>query len=413
MGNAAVLSLTNVYARKRPNYLLRVFTIFSALSVVTILLLAGLGIYRIYHNHIISDAENDAVNIGYAIFEQEKDMLISYDSNSNAAIFVADKDFPVLDDRMKKYLHPMNMFKIKFFSKDKKIIYSTDHSIIGKVDDKNTTLSRALKGEVVSKIVKKGSVMDLAGEKRYDVDVVETYFPIIDKKHEIIGSFEVYIDVTRSYQQIKKVLLSSLSVLSIVLLFVFGFLFVLMRRLTDQLSTAQNELENIAVTDGLTKIYNRGHLIVRAEEEFLKTKRLIEKGMVSTFCGLIMFDVDHFKKINDRYGHPVGDEVLKEVSARLRNSLRKYDILGRYGGEEFLVILPNTSFEDTRVVAERIWRTIRERPFVIADLSINVTASMGIACFDGADNDLNHVLKRADDGLYKAKNEGRDMIAWI
>jgi diguanylate cyclase (GGDEF)-like protein len=190
-------------------------------------------------------------------------------------------------------------------------------------------------------------------------------------------------------------------------------MFVLMRRLTDQLSTAQNELENIAVTDGLTKIYNRGHLIVRAEEEFLKTKRLIEKGMVSTFCGLIMFDVDHFKKINDRYGHPVGDEVLKEVSARLRNSLRKYDILGRYGGEEFLVILPNTSFEDTRVVAERIWRTIRERPFVIADLSINVTASMGIACFDGADNDLDHVLKRADDGLYKAKNEGRDMIAWI
>lgn len=392
------------HARKHPARVLKLFTIFSTVSILSILLLVGLGIYRIYYHYIIRDAENNAMRIAYTIFEQERDRLISADQQGNTSLFVKKDDFAVLDERMKRYLQPLNMFKIKFFSTGKEIVYSTDQSIIGKTDDKNVTLDRALKGEVVSKIVKKGSVLDLAGEKRYDVDVVETYLPIIDKDHDIVGSFEVYIDVTRSYSEIRKVVTASVSVLSVVLVLVFSVLFFLMARLTRQLAKTQNELQVMAITDGLTKIYNRRYLISRADEEFDKVLRKKVAGL-----GFIMVDIDHFKNINDTYGHPVGDEVLTGVAGRIRKTIRKYDMAGRYGGEEFLIILPNADFEDVKAGADRIWKAIREKSFD----QCKVTVSLGIACTNGTDKDVNAVIKRADEGLYKAKNNGRDQVSWV
>ncbi|MBF0327946.1 MAG: GGDEF domain-containing protein [Nitrospirae bacterium] len=389
------------HVKKNPKYVLKLFTLFSIFSIATILLLVGIGLYKINYDYIIRNAEDNAIRIAYTIFDQERKYLLSTDASGKATIHVKEEAFAMLDDRMKKYLHPLNMFKIKFFSTDTKIVYSTDHSIIGKTDKTNQALAKALRGQTDSKIVQKGSVLDLAGEKRYEVDVVETYLPIIDDNHDIVGSFEVYIDVTHSYQEIRKVVTYSVVVLSVVLVFVFGVLYFLMSRITGQLSKTQEELHLMAITDGLTKLYNRRYMILRVEEEFDRVTRKKVPSM-----GLIMADIDYFKKINDNYGHLTGDEVLKEVAHRIKTSVRKYDMVGRYGGEEFLILLPNSSIEETKLVAERIWNAVREKSVG----QCKVTLSLGATCTVG-NEELNSAINRADEGLYKSKQAGRDRIS--
>ncbi|TAN41748.1 MAG: diguanylate cyclase [Nitrospirae bacterium] len=391
------------HVKKNPQYVLKLFTVFSLLSIAIILLLVGTGLYKINYDYIIRNAEDNAMRIAYTIFEQERKYLLSKDAAGKSGIHVKADDFTVLDDRMKKYLHPLNMFKIKFYNIDNKIAYSTDHSIIGKSDHGNLMLAKALKGQTASKIVKKGSVLDLAGEKKYGVDVVETYLPIIDDNHDIVGSFEVYIDVTHSYQEIRKVVTSSVVVLSVVLVFVFGVLYFLMSRITRQLSKTQEELHLMAITDGLTKLYNRRYMILRVEEEFDRVTRKKVPSM-----GLIMADIDYFKKINDTYGHLTGDEVLKEVAHRIRTSVRKYDMVGRYGGEEFLILLPNSSIDETKIVAERIWNAVREKNVD----QCKITISLGATCTAG-NEELNSAINRADEGLYKSKQAGRDRISVV
>ena len=128
-----------------------------------------------------------------------------------------------------------------------------------------------------------------------------------------------------------------------------------------------------------------------------------------------MIDIDNFKSVNDTYGHLVGDKILREVSDILRNSIRTYDIAGRYGGEEFLVVLPDTDFEDALLLAERIRTSIKAKPLEKSDQTpaITPTISLGIASMRNTDISIDNMIKRADDGLYAAKNSGRDRVAWV
>lgn len=173
-------------------------------------------------------------------------------------------------------------------------------------------------------------------------------------------------------------------------------------RLVDRLSKAQQVIRKMAITDELTGLYNRGYLMSRFEEEFKRAKRLQRD------LGCIMLDIDKFKDVNDTYGHLTGDEVLKEISTRLNKSVRIYDIPGRYGGEEFLVVLPDTNFEDTKSFAERIRTHIKEKPIA----NIKLTISLGITSMKADDESVDDIIKRADEGLYKAKNSGRDRTEW-
>ncbi|MCX7747891.1 MAG: diguanylate cyclase [Clostridia bacterium] len=174
--------------------------------------------------------------------------------------------------------------------------------------------------------------------------------------------------------------------------------------------TEKNEiLQQIAITDGLTGLYNKSYIISRASNEILRASRF--KEMIS----FIMIDIDHFKKINDTYGHLTGDLVLKEVSKQLKNSVRDIDILARYGGEEFLVICPNTDTKGAKVLAERIRRNVERISLKLNSDSINITASIGVKnavptqpakpeqlalCFIGD----------ADIALYAAKANGRNRV---
>jgi diguanylate cyclase (GGDEF)-like protein len=395
-------------AVRSPARLLRVFTLISLVSFVSIISLAGAGVYFIYRSHIIGDAEENAVRIGRAIFEQEQGFLLAADSDGRQTIGVSPQAFLPLDGRMRSYLRPLNIMKVKFFDRSRKIVYSTDHSLIGKIDGDNTDLVRALQGGVVSKIVKKGTMLDLAGEKRYDVDVVETYFPIVGGGQEPIGAFEIYVDVSQAFGHIMRVSFLSLAILSAVMLAVFGSLLLLMRRLTMQLSSAQSELERTAITDGLTGLFNRAHIMKRAGDELVRMTHAGGRRKGSDSMGFIMFDIDDFKRVNDEFGHFAGDCVLKETAARTLQVLRPYDFVGRYGGEEFLVVLPHTGCDETYTVSERIRRKLRETPMSAPGVACRVTASFGIACTTGEEAELADILRRADKGLYRAKRAGKD-----
>jgi diguanylate cyclase (GGDEF)-like protein len=127
-------------------------------------------------------------------------------------------------------------------------------------------------------------------------------------------------------------------------------------------------------------------------------------------CAVVMVDIDHFKRVNDTYGHPFGDEVLRRVAGILGKAVRKGDAAGRYGGEEFALYLHMTDPEHAREVAERFRRMIRQTRFLRDGREVTVTASFGVACSPVHGVEAEELLKRADEALYLSKNRGRDRV---
>ncbi|TAL04067.1 MAG: diguanylate cyclase [Porticoccaceae bacterium] len=171
-----------------------------------------------------------------------------------------------------------------------------------------------------------------------------------------------------------------------------------------RLNEANQRLEILSQRDGLTGLYNRRYWQERLEEEFGRAQRY---GAVFS---LVLFDLDHFKQINDRYGHPGGDEVLRAVARRLPPLLRTTDLAGRYGGEEFAVLLTNTMQAGALVVAERIREAMRSEEVQFSDHEISFTASIGVVQFDPECSSASELIARADRALYAAKRGGRDLV---
>jgi diguanylate cyclase (GGDEF)-like protein len=160
------------------------------------------------------------------------------------------------------------------------------------------------------------------------------------------------------------------------------------------------DLRETALQDFLTLICNRRAIHQRLEQQFAQFQRY------HSVCSLIFVDIDHFKAVNDTYGHETGDKVLQTVAMLLKNKLRKTDALGRWGGEEFLILLPNTPVEKALKVAEKLRKEIaREK---IAD--IHCTVSLGVKMFDENDHSLDEAIKRVDNALYEAKKRGRNCV---
>jgi diguanylate cyclase (GGDEF)-like protein len=175
-------------------------------------------------------------------------------------------------------------------------------------------------------------------------------------------------------------------------------------RLVINLDVAQLSLKKLASTDELTDLKNRRHIMKRLDEEYQRACRL------EAPLSLIMLDIDHFKKINDSFGHPFGDQVLKCVADRMKETLRSYDILGRIGGEEFLIVSPGTTEAEAIVLAERVRSNIGNSSIVEGDKEVSITVCAGVALLSEADDSAEMLLKRADKALYKAKQEGRNRV---
>lgn len=166
------------------------------------------------------------------------------------------------------------------------------------------------------------------------------------------------------------------------------------------------KLEHLSRTDGLTGLLNRRALMERLENEIRRTQRY------SRTLSLILCDIDQFKEVNDSYGHSVGDEVLRRTARTLSDSLRKADVIGRYGGDEFMIILPETSVHHAAALGRKLCRTVSAASQK-ADSGepIRITLSFGVASFWGADVTMENIIKMADDALYSSKRQGRNRVS--
>lgn len=169
-----------------------------------------------------------------------------------------------------------------------------------------------------------------------------------------------------------------------------------------------NKVKKLAITDSLTGIYNHGFLYECLCKEYARTERY------RLPLSFLMIDVDHFKKINDTYGHPVGDDVLHKLSLIFKNNIRSCDTLGRYGGEEFSIILPEAKMEDGVNLAERMRKEVEQHNFGGADRTIRCTVSIGISSYpDLGVKNVEDLIQKADKALYHAKAEGRNRVCIV
>ena len=222
---------------------------------------------------------------------------------------------------------------------------------------------------------------------RGDADVYEAEYRIKTKD----GDYKWYYDrgkVTEYSEEGKPVFLAGI---------VFDI--TKQREMEKTLKEKNTELRELSYTDSLTKIYNH-RAVMEGLETYIK-----EHSKSGDPLSIILFDIDDFKKVNDTLGHPEGDEVLKKIASIMHGNLRENDMVGRYGGEEFLVVLHMTSRETARKIGNRIREVVFE---TYEDQEVPITLSGGLATYDG--DSLRSFIKRADDKLYEAKRAGKNRI---
>jgi diguanylate cyclase (GGDEF)-like protein len=174
-----------------------------------------------------------------------------------------------------------------------------------------------------------------------------------------------------------------------------------------ELLAAREKLRVQATRDSLTLVWNRPSILEILDRELERSVREMRP------IGLVMFDLDHFKEVNDTHGHLAGDVVLRETASRISGALRKYDSFGRYGGEEFLIVLPGCDERSTRAQAERTRQVLESEPIDLDGVTVRVTASFGATTFlPGTCSTARELIRTADDALYQAKSEGRNRVVF-
>jgi diguanylate cyclase (GGDEF)-like protein len=179
-----------------------------------------------------------------------------------------------------------------------------------------------------------------------------------------------------------------------------------LKLLQDELREMNTQLEALAVTDVLTGLSNRRRLMTRLDEEVARARRY------KTPLSVVMIDIDHFKQVNDTYGHAMGDEVLRNIGTMLKANVRNTDLAARYGGEELTLVLPHTDLAAAVQVAENLRQKFANIEHILDGATLNKTASMGVAARDGETDmpDAENLLKLADEALYRAKQNGRNRV---
>lgn len=226
---------------------------------------------------------------------------------------------------------------------------------------------------------------------------------------QLRGGISVSFDITKIADSLTKANMIILGLAVFLATLLIGIIYFFILRLMQKLKKAMHCIEEMAVTDDLTGLHNRRHLFRRLSEEHL---RAIRHGAP---LACIMADIDFFKKINDKHGHQSGDAVLRDVAEILKAASRQSDVAGRYGGEEFLIVLPETTLEGAKAAAEKIRTQVEKHAFKSLDgQTIPVTLSLGCAALGTGAGDappsVEAFLSLADRNLYRAKSKGRNRV---
>ena len=224
------------------------------------------------------------------------------------------------------------------------------------------------------------------------------------KVGSIVGAVSISIQVDTILREARtsKILLIVAAILVLVLL--IGISYFLTWRMVEKLDSVQRRYAALISTDELTRLRNRRYVLRRLEEDRERADRL------GVPLSLLLIDLDHFKQVNDTFGHPFGDQVLRRVSARMKSALRRYDVLGRIGGEEFLIISPGATLEEAMALAERIRAQIDTVNVVDGDNECSVSVSIGVTTFSTMEGTPDLLMRKADAALYRAKEQGRNRV---
>lgn len=213
-----------------------------------------------------------------------------------------------------------------------------------------------------------------------------------DQHDDLVTAFEAQVDdfITKPYEalELRARLRSGERVVS----------------LQARLLETQALLKHQASHDTLTGLWNRGQIHAQLDAD------LHQAGRTGRPLSVVMADIDHFKQVNDHHGHAAGDDVLREVARRIRSTLRTSDEVSRYGGEEFLLLLPDTPFPEARAIAERVRTAVAEPPIVTRNADLTVTVSLGVACTTDVGLARDALIAAADQALYRAKAAGRNRV---
>jgi diguanylate cyclase (GGDEF)-like protein len=243
-----------------------------------------------------------------------------------------------------------------------------------------------------------------------DEDLDSTIDSVANKSVELLSFFEIESGNMRPFSQILQDANEELGKLNLS----YEQLTVELKQAKEkaekfahELKTANEQLREMAFRDGLTGLYNHRYFQDIMDNELSRSQRYKKS------FSLMMLDLDHFKKINDEYGHPAGDIVLKEVSKAIQNTIRDCDIAARYGGEEFTIVLPETEIKGAAMVAERLRKAIEQLKVDTNGCTIDVTVSVGVTCYNPSTEKIekSEILSAADNALYNSKNKGRNMIS--
>ncbi|MEN8146738.1 MAG: GGDEF domain-containing protein [Campylobacterota bacterium] len=304
---------------------------------------------------------------------------------------------------MNSFLHAyvesaLNIFQASLINADKKVLYSSNKGLIGR------TLN----------------VDDLITQELITIDGQPTYRTIV--KNGTLGEHKgtklmLLIDAMAYTENERQLLRTALITSAIALFFVFFIARAIYytaleqsrgekERLERQVKERTCEIEILSKIDPLTGLWNRGYLEEMLEMEFKRARRYIHD------ISILLIDLDHFKHINDTFGHLAGDEVLRQVSDRIKSCLRETDFVGRYGGEEIVVILPETEHEIADIIANKILQIIGTEPVLFEESVIKVTTSIGINNLRTEHKDRQTLFTQADEALYEAKRLGRNRIVY-
>ncbi|MSN24720.1 MAG: diguanylate cyclase [Geobacter sp.] len=400
----------NLGTNESPDRFKRIYLQLAFSCLVLILVLSFIVTSQQNKNNLIEDAGVNSEKIAAALLSSESSIIRTSTVEGARTLVIDPSQIPALNRSIKLFLRPFNIVKVKIYNMDKRIIYSTEQALIGKADRSNQRLINALAGSRQTLVRDQQRVTDLADEKLVEIDVAEVYLPVHGEQGQIIGVFELHSDISELKTGLQRHLMSSMTTISIALLLLSFASYIVITRESAALRTAYQLLETLATTDALTGIHNRRQLLARAAELYALMQRSRDKVAEGIGLGVVMIDIDYFKLVNDTHGHLTGDSILHDLTRRVETVLRPYDVFGRYGGEEFMMFLPNTSCDEAKIISCRVHNAVSGQPYQVGDLSLTVTTSLGCAWTDGSEESLDNVLSRVDKLLYEAKRNGRNQV---
>lgn len=392
-----------------PRQLLRRFLWLGLLCVALLLALATYGVYRVYSWRLVESAHAEAQAICQVVLVKEKRQLLDIDKDGNVRLVVPEDKRADFNRRMRQYLKPYAVDAVRIWDRQLRLVNISGKEQSDHGQAKFPLLDKALAGQSSSRLEKNRSVSISEMEDEAASEQMVSYLPIWGRNKTVLGAIEIRRNMESIRAQLHRAVTFTAVVLAAVLSALFSCIYLLAKKGAVRLAKAQEDLQWLATTDPLTGVYNRREVLARTEELLSQWRAGGDRN--ASFGSVLMVDFDNFKIINDTYGHPVGDRVLQELAARIQACLEPKDILGRMGGEEFLVVLPGVGVSACREIAERLCQAVRGTLFDPENYRISGSISVGMATMQAHDGSVDAMLHDADQGLYVAKNSGKNCVS--